>query len=251
MFNYQKTNKMENEKLQINFAPGTTKCELVLREGALDPKAPIKTDLSGVVGAPVEYLTKRVQTGQFTQERSHLIVNREAIKLSLVINEDDEYNRGQVDGTLEFHPKFLEFGINTGKVWTPTELGLFFKMNRAFFPDRATNMKLVTDLMNFSADVNNKIERSVKENGDRTDNFAQMVNSNLPPSFTLNVPIFKGMDAETLEVETFAKVNGREVAFTLLSPGANQTLEEIRDKAIDAQLEQVRAIAPNIAIIEV
>jgi hypothetical protein len=217
----------------------------------LNRKHRSKQTFSGVIGAPVEYLKKRVATGQFTQERSHLIVNREDIKLSLVINEDDEYNRGRVAGTLEFHPKFVEFGINTGKVWTPTELGLFFKMNRAFFPDRATNMKLVSELMNFSATVNNKIERAMKENGDRTDDFAQVVNSNLPPSFVLNVPIFKGMDAETLEVETFAKVNGREVAFTLLSPGANQTLEEIRDKAIDAQLEQIREIAPNIAIIEV
>lgn len=246
---------MENEKLQINLGSGVTKAEVILREGQaikeLEPKAPVKTNLSGVIGAPVEYLTKRVETGQFTQERSHLIVDREDIKLTLVINEDDEYNRGQINGTLEFHPKFVEFGINTGKVWTPTELGLFFKMNRAFFPDKSINMKLVTDLMNFSATVNNVIERSVKENGDRTDNFAQVVNSNLPATFTLDIPIFKGMDSETLEVETFAKVSGREVAFTLLSPGANQTLEEIRDKAIDDQLEQVKSIAPNIAIIEI
>ena len=246
---------MENEKLQINLGAGVTKAEVILREGAavkeLEPKAPIKTNLSGVIGVPVEYLAKRVATGQFTQERSHLIVNREKIKLSLVINEDDEYTNGKVDGTLEFHPKFVEFGINTGKIWTPTELGLFFKMNRSFFPDKATNMKLVTDLMNFSATVNNTIERNVKENGDRTDNFAQVVNSNLPASFTLSIPIFKGMKAETLEVETFAKVDGREVAFTLLSPGANQTLEEIRDNAIDEQLKNIREIAPNIAIIEV
>ena len=245
---------MENEKLQIVLGGGVTKAEVVIREGQavkeLEPKAPIKVKISGVIGVPVEYLTKRVKTGQFTQERSHLLVNREEIKLSLVINEDNEYERGQVDGTLEFHPKFTEFGINTSKVWTPTELGMFFKMNRAFFPDKATNMKLVTDLMNFSATVNNKIERSVKENGSQTDNFAQVVNSNLPERFTLTIPIFKGMKAETLEVETFAKINGREVAFILLSPGANQTLEEIRDKAIDEQLKQVREIAPDIAIIE-
>jgi hypothetical protein len=246
---------METEKLQIVLNEGVTKAEVVLREGAaikeLELKAPVKTKLSGVIGSPAEYLKKRVATGQFTQERSHLIVNREDIKLSLVINEDDEYNRGQVDGTLEFHPKFIEFGINTGKAWTPIELGLFFKMNRAFFPDKSTNMKLVTDLMNFSATVNNKIERSVKENGDKGDVFVQTVNSNLPDKFTLIIPIFKGMSSETLEVETFAKINGREVAFALLSPGANQTLEEIRDKAIDNQLEQIKEIAPNIAIIEV
>lgn len=246
---------MQNEKLQINLGEGITKAEVILREGAaikeLEPKAPVKTNLSGTMGAVFEYLLKRLETTQFTQELSHIIVDRDKIKLSLIINEDDEYTRGQVDGTLQMSPKFIEFGINTGKVQTPTELGLFFKMNRAFFPDRAINMKLVSELMNFSATINNKIERSVKENGDRTDNFAQIVNSNLPSSFTLQLPIFKGMEAETLEVETFAQINGREVAFTLLSPGANQTIEEVRDSVIDKELEAIKKIAPKIAIIEV
>lgn len=246
---------MKNEKLQIVLGEGVTKAEVVLREGVaikeLEPKAPVKTLLSGVIDVPVEYLRKRIETGQFTQERSHLIVNRSEISLSLVINEDDEYLRGQVDGNLEFHPKFIEFGINTGKIWTPTELGMFFKMNRAFFPDKAINMKLVTDLMNFTATVSQKIERAAKESGDKSDVFVQTVNSNLPESFALRIPIFKGMQMETLEVETFAKIDGREVSFTLISPGANQTLEEIRDGVIDARLEQIRAIAPNIAIIEV
>jgi hypothetical protein len=112
-------------------------------------------------------------------------------------------------------------------------------------------MNLVTELMNFSATVNNKIERTVKESGDRTDSFAQAVNSNLPASFTLQIPLFKVMNSETLEIETFASINGREVSFTLLSPGANQILEEIRDRAIDAQLEEIKEIAPNIAVIEV
>ena len=61
---------METEKLQINLGANVTKAEVILREGQavkeLEPKAPIKTSLSGVIGAPVEYLTKRVETGQFT-----------------------------------------------------------------------------------------------------------------------------------------------------------------------------------------
>lgn len=157
----------------------------------------------------------------------------------------------EVVGKLAYNPKFVEFGINGGKVWTPTELGLFIKMNRAFFADRNENMKLVSCLMNFTANVNNKIDRAVKENGDRTDNFAQMVNSNLPESFTVQMPIFKGMSPETIEVETFAQVNGREVSFVLLSPGAQATLEDLRDKVIDEELSKIREIAPEIAIIEI
>lgn len=246
---------MQNEKLQINFAPGMAKAELVLREGVapkeLDPKAPVKTKLNGVIGAVVEYLTKRINAGQFAQKDCHILVNRENIEITLIINEADEYKRGEITGKLGYNPKFIEFGINGGKVWTPTELGMFIKMNRAFFADRAENMKLVSCLMNFTADVNNKIDRAVKENGNRTDNFAQVVNSNLPESFTIQMPIFKGMQPETIEVETFAQVNGREVAFVLLSPGAQATLEDLRDKVIDEQLKQIREIAPEIAIIEV
>lgn len=246
---------MQNERLEINFAPGMAKAELTLREGAapkvLEPKAPVKTDLKGVIGAVVEYLTKRINTGQFEQKNCHILVNRDTIEITLITNEADEYTRGKVVGKLDYNPKFIEFGINANKVWTPTELGLFIKMNRAFFADRAENMKLVSLLMNFTAEVNNKIDRAVKENGNRTDNFAQVVNSNLPESFKVQMPIFKGMPAETIEVETFAQVNGREVAFVLLSPGAQATLEDLRNKVIDEQLEQIKGIAPEIAIIEI
>jgi hypothetical protein len=245
---------MENEKLQINLGDGVTRGEVILREGKapelLPDLPPVKTELRGTIGSVGEYLAKRAVTGQFSQERSHLIVDRENVTLTLVVNEEDAYHRGTVEGKLEFHPAFVGFGINSGKVWTPTELGMYMKMNRVFFADRSANMALVTALMNFTATVNNSIERSANEKGDRTDNFSQVVNSNLPPSFMLNLPIFKGMQPEPIEVETFAQIDGRTVAFVLLSPGAQETLETLRDQVIDNQLDAIRAIAPNIAIIE-
>jgi hypothetical protein len=247
--------EMETGKIKIVLAENVAKSEVVIREGAavkeLELKAPIKTKLSGVIGAPVEYLRKRLSTGQFTQSRAHLLVNREEVSLQLVINEDDEYLRGVVEGKLELHPKFVALGINAGKLWTPKELGLFFKMNRALFTDKFVNMKLVTELMSFIGSVNSKIESSAKENGSVTDNFEKVVTSNLPASFTLRIPVFKGMSEEMLEVETFAKVDGRDVSLVLISPGATLLLEEIRNNVIDSQLEQVSMIAPDIAIIEV
>lgn len=246
---------METERIQVNLAPGMSKAELIIREGEapapLDPKAPIKTNITGVIGAVAEYLEKRIDTGQFEPEDCHILVNRDKVEITLITNESDEYRRGQVIGKLAYNPKFIEFGINSGKIWTPTELGMFIKMNRAFFPDRKVNMDLVTSLMNFTADVNNKIERAIRENGNRTDNFAQVVNSNLPESFIIRMPLFKGIQPETIEVETFAQVNGRDVAFILISPGAQVILEDLRDRVIDEQLSRIREIAPEIAIIEV
>jgi hypothetical protein len=242
------------DRFQINLGNDNHYAEVVVREGAavkqLEPKPPVKTNIEGVIGTPAEYLVKRIETGQFTQERSRLVVNREKISLKLIINEDDEYQIGFITGRLEPHPNFTEFGINTGKMWSPNELGLFFKMNRAFFPDRQTNMKLVSDLMNFTATVNNVLEKGIKESGDSSNIFVQTVNSNLPKSFILKIPVFKGMPAECIEIETFAKVNGREVSFMLISPAANQVVEDIRNNMIDAQLSVIREIAPELAIIE-
>lgn len=228
--------------------------EVVLRHGEapsqLEPKAPVKTNIHGVIGVVQEYLKKRVNTGQFSQERSHIIVNRENLTITLIINEDDEYTRGKVVAELQMHPSFVKFGINQNKTWTPVDLGVFFKMNRTFFESKEQNMVLVTQLMNYEANIQSEVKQSVGQNGNRTDNFNQVVNSNLPEKFNLVIPIFKGMPAETIEVETFAKVNGRDVLFVLLSPGANVTLEDIRNKCLDEELDAIREIAPNIAIIE-
>ena len=244
---------MEIENININATENNGKpVEVILREGKaapeLEPKAPVKTNLSGTIGTVVEYLTKRINAEQFLQKDCHIIVDREKVSIELVINEADEYKRGNIKGELAFNPSFLKFGINDpSTTWQPAELGLFCKMNRAFFADPKENMTLVTTLMNFKADVNVKMERSLAENGNRTDNFAQVVNSNLPGE----IAIFKGMPAEKLEVETFANVDGRDVSFILLSPGANQTLEDLRNKVIDEQLDKIKEIAPEIAIIEV
>jgi len=246
---------MKNENLVINLEDGQKTAEIVIREvskvNELEVKAPVKIRLHGTIGAPTEFLFKRKsEPDQINPKRCHVIVDREAMQIVLITNENDEYLTGLVSGALESHPKFKEFGINTGKVWTPTSLGMFFKMNRTFFTSREDNMKLVSTLMNFVGTVNNSIERAANERGDKTDKFEQVVNSNLPASFSLKIPIFKGMPHYNIEVETFAQINGKEVSFTLLSPGAQALVEDIRDNVIDEQIALIRDISPDLAIIE-
>lgn len=245
----------ENKKVVVNLPEGTTQAEVTIREGAalkvLDPKAPVKVNLRGVIGAPVEFLTKRLsEEDQINPKRCHVIVDRANITITLVTSENDDYQRGQIVGVLEEHPKFKEFGINAKKNWEPNELGQFFKMNRAFFPDKEKNMKLVSELKNFEATVNSKIEKQKSEKGDFKDNYSGVVLSNLPEAFSLRIPIFKGVEAEIIDVEFYASVDGRDVALQLYSPGACQLLEELRDKVIDEQIAQIRDLSPEIAIIE-
>ena len=58
------------------------------------------------------------------------------------------------------------------------------------------------------------------------------------------------MPAETIEVEFYASVNGRDVTLQLVSPGGCQLLEDLRDRIIDVQVARIRELSPEIAIIE-
>ena len=281
---------MQEQKINVQLNPGQDQLTITMLEGKapvrLDEKAPIKTDIKGTLGAVREYLEKRVQTGQFKQTDCHILVNRDRASILLVINEDDAYARGEVFGQIQMNPKFEEFGINCkDSVWTPQQLGMFAKMNRAYFPDKASNMSLVSTLMHFTATVNNavcaaggilgeangdnkvktdnsmkpfefrtvnnEIQSSVAQNGNNTENFAQVVNSNLPATFQIRIPVIKGGKAWDIDVETFASISGKEIRFILISPDAAALLEEVKANAIDDELKVIRELAPEIAIIEV
>lgn len=226
--------------------------EVVLREGkapvALDPKEPEILSITGTIDAPFRWLEKRVEL--INQKSANIIVNRDNMGLALTIDETNYYQT-EISGILQDSKEMQEFGINTEKKWEPIKLSQFFKMHRAFFKDKSENMMLVSTLKNFKAKVNQDIERSKEENGSKVDNYSQVVDSNLPKSFKLNIPLFKGFSCEEIEVEIYADVDGRDVSLSLVSAGANEAIEEYKNKVIDEQLKHIRLIAPDIVIIEI
>ncbi len=206
-----------------------------------DVLPPVNIDIHGTLGCVSEFLEKRIDT--IDTSRAMVLVDREKVMITLIINETDPVMRGTVEGHLEFDPRFEAFGINNSDMlWQPITLAMFMKMQRSFFKNREENMSYVSTLMNYKATIEQKVERYNNEKGDKTDNFQQVVNSNLPKSFHLSIPIFKGHQKEDIEVETFANVDGRSITFVLLSPGANDAVEELRDKAIDKELGKIKAI---------
>ena len=229
-----------------------TPIEVVLREGeapvVLDPKEPERVVISGTIDTPFRWLEKRIEL--INQKASNIIVNRDVMGIALTVDETNYY-QSDIRGELKTSKEMMEFGINTEKKWEPIKLSKFLKMHRAFFTDKSQNMMLVSTLKNFKAKVNQDIERSKEENGSKVDNYSQVVDSNLPKSFKLNIPLFKGFVNEEIEVEIYADVDGRDVSLSLVSAGANEAIEEYKNKVIDEQLDAIRQIAPDIVIIEV
>ena len=246
---------MQNEKMQINLDKDCQKAEVVIREvdkvNELPVLEPEKVNVSGTITSIFSFLEKRWGCeGQINHEHTHIIVDRDNLSMTLVANETDARNKMVIVGKLQLSRQFMEFHINDGYGWEPLVLSQFFKMNRAYFSNRDENMKLVSVFKNFKAKVNTDYERDRKENGSYTDNYSQIVDSNMPDRFSVVLPIFKGTKAQSIEVETYATINGHDVTVQLISPSAQQVVDETLDAIIDEQIAAIREIAPEIPFIE-
>ena len=240
----------EQQPIVVNLPEGQNTLTLLQGQAPaqLDKKAPVKIDIAGVIFAPLNFLDKRVK--DIDQHKAHILVCRDKLQILLIINEDDEYNRGKVLGQLAFSEIFKKLGINSSKAWQPEQLGQFLKLNRSFFSDKTAGMTVVSALKSFTAKVDQDVKRETNEKGNRTASFKQAVDSNIPEKFKLKLPIFSGGDYVEIEVETYASIDGTDVAISLQSAGANDVVEETKANVISDVIEKIRAIAPEIAIIE-
>ena len=221
--------------------------KLEVREGkALELFNPEIVEINGILNAPLRYIEKRVYT--LNQLQCHILVNRDKMSITLVINEKDHFG-DIIRGTLELSPDFERFGINTGEYRTTLEMAEFIKMNRAFFENRSEAMNLVYQLRKFKAKVDKEVEAEYQPNkGDKRVLIQQVVDSNIPESFNVLLPLFKGYSKQNIEVETY--FNPDDMTCTLVSPGANESIIDFKDEAINEVLEKIKELASEIVIIE-
>lgn len=247
---------MKEIKLNVEKVDG----ELVIRQGeakkVLDPKEPEIIAIVGVLSAPFDWLEKRVSKESLAidgvgVENCHVIVDRESMEITLKINESDYY-QSTIKGKLSIHPKFKEFGVNSGNMMEPKAMGDFFKMNRTFFISLDQNMKVVTALKNLNIKTQQEIQKASNDRGKIDMGFRQEVTeSNLPEGFRLKIPIFKGFEAQEIEIEVYAHIDGTTTLLSLVSPGANEIIEEFRDRCVSEVVDKIKDLVPDLVIIEV
>ena len=109
-------------------------------------------------------------------------------------------------------------------------------------------MKRVGELRNCKAKVEREMELSDDKRGNINVRKSQAVDSNLPEALQVNIPIFKGQEKESFQIEV--EVNPIDLSMTLVSPEANDIIRDKRDTIIDAQLTKIRQDDPQILIIE-
>ena len=249
--------------MELNGSGATV--QVVLRKGeALPMREPETVNLTGTIDAPARWVEskqrlnhKEAYNGGNTDEssiveengnNSRVMVYREEGSVTLIENETSYY-RNTIEGRLCTSEKYDKFGINSGDYKNPQDMADFFKMNRTCFASVAEANSLVNLLRNFEANVTSQMKDLDDRRGNITQLRQQVVQSNLPDSFTLTMPIFNGLPKQNIEVEVW--IDPATYGCTLISAQAEDLKVELADKAIDEVVERIREAAPAITIIEV
>lgn len=232
------------EKLtEMNIEDGK---DMVIRFGdALPLKEPKYVSIHGTIDAPARWVEKRKD--DIVSADAHILVDRDHMTITLNTDENNFYS-DQIVGTLTLSTEMQEFGINTGEYMSCFDMADRIKQLRTYFETQQDAMKLVTELRSFKAKIDKELELSDDKRGNQTIMRAQTVESNLPKSFKVNMPIFKGTEKRTFEVEV--EINPNDLSCTLVSPDAHDIVVQERDSQMDAVLGRIAEAAPNIVIIE-
>lgn len=221
--------------------------ELIILTGNAEPVYHAKAIevKSGSINSALEYLSKKVVKPEII-EHSKLEFCYDKLYIDLYYDARQR-NPDVITGKLKLHPDLQKFEINSGKSYSTFELADFIKMNRHYFENKEYAMKLVAELRGFEGKVNRDIEAKTDDRGNRRALINQVVESNIPSGFFLELPVFVGQDKTRLEVEINIT---SDFSCYLVSPDLKQLIDQESKSILDEQLQKIKALHPELKVFE-
>ena len=239
---------MEIKEIKIDKLPEDGIIRIFTAKG-LDEKEPKKlAAIAGAIQTPLEFLTKRKGFVSIDVETSHLEYDLEAYEIVLICNENSHYSN-TITGKMIETEVLKNLNINNGKRWETFELADFIRLNRSIFANVGDAAKLVTVLNNFKAKVDKTLEQSKDNRANYSLQRRQVVESNLPDAFKLQLPIFKGQPKVDIEVEI--DIDPQSLECVLISPQLAETVQRNIETILGEQIEKIKEQCPTLPIIEV
>jgi len=256
---------VKTEKMDKNFSnPG----EYVIRESGPAPLFKNRNiNIVGTISAPADYIRPKNEDkggikpqvvildqnrfiahvnefSFFTGLESVLLVNYDKKTIELILREFSEF-ASHITGKLEESREFKTIMVSD---MSARDLAQLIKMNRTFFESKEVAMSLVLQLQNFKAKIDGEMQKIADDRGNYDYRRAQTVESNLPKGFNLTIPLFKGMEKVTFYAEIY--IDPSSLSCSIVSPDANDIMEESTRKLMDGVVSDVISMLPNIAIIK-
>lgn len=221
--------------------------ELIILTGAAEPVYHNKAIevKSGSINSALEYLSKKVVKPEII-EHSKLEFCYDKLYINLLYD-GRQRNPDVIEGKLKLHPDLEKFSINSGKTYSTFELSDFIKMNRHYFENKDYAMKLVAELRNFEGKVNRDLEAKSDDRGNKRALINQVVESNIPTGFFLELPVFVGQEKQRLEVEINITAD---FSCSLISPDLKEFIDVESKKVLDDQLTKIKALHSELKVFE-
>lgn len=213
--------------------------EVVFREGeALPLHHPESTKITGAIDAPSRFVESR--KGLFEPKKSFTKINRDEKTIKMHIDEQAAHGWYYIEGRLLLSKEFTELGINTNKSYNPVELANVLKLRRSIFENVTDHAGIIYTLRNIKAKINKQIEEGDDTRGNVSKHFEQTVESNMPESFNIKLPLIKGEPKIQFPVNVVLKANGSDIICYLESIEAAEFIDEICEKRIDEEIDKIK-----------
>lgn len=240
---------IDKQNITVAAAPGVS--ELLIRHGDAAPViVPKQYTFDGNVSAPFDYLTARnaaTDNTHFNPKNAVLQINRKNGNLKLYQNPNDPI-ADVINGMTVVAPELDEWKFNTEHRWRASDLAEFLRRNRRHFTDPSRLADMIGELRSMKVTTNGDIQTDDDKRGNKKSLFEQSVQSNIPVSFYVDLPIIAGQKPSRVNVEIFIEVTGSTVSLMLDSIDVSDLLITERDRLLNEQIDKFKQT--NIPIVE-
>lgn len=221
---------------QINIHVSDKAQEIRLLQGEA-PKHydPVPLNITGNIFAPRDFFLRRKDLespeGNFSPGTTYVHVNKDAGIIKFIQHDRDNF-ANVITGELKISSEFANFQINTDKKFSVKDLVNHLRRRRHLFYDQQEGLRLIAELQAFNAKMNTNIADQDDKKGRTKSMVDQSIETNVPLTFTLNIPLFSGIDSTAIQVEIIISVEGGVVSFMLDSIDAIQQMDEMKEDLI-------------------
>lgn len=249
---YNNFNFFDMNKIDVNLMNSPEGAALTILEGkVLEQKPPTKIAISGHITAPAEFLKKRYRdridagespnNGYILQKvdikNAVLIVNEDVMSIQLLMDPENHYGT-EITGKLEFTNYLDDFHINTPKQFSRPELTKLLRFSKQLFRDADKYEELLKAYQVFDFKALIEAAQSDDTRGNKAFSMTKKLTSNLPESFVLRIPIFKGQKPEEFRVEICIDTTEGSAKFCFESPELAALIDQRKIEIFEEQLKE-------------
>ncbi len=236
---------MNQDKVILNVS--TSENEIIIRHGeALPQSEPSHYFFSGDIESPLNFLRARAQTTNIDQTTGVFEIDTVAGSITLKTNPYSKYGE-TIFGALKVDQELINhWGINVScRDKSPKEMAQFLRRNRRFFIDGTQCDDVVKALAGISVKTTSNVDRNYDNRGNKSEKSIQVVESNIPISFKISLPVFLTKSPLDFNVDIIIQMVNNEPFLSLDCIEFEYIIENAKRKILLSVIEDLNKEFPD------